>query len=198
MTSNNTPQERIRALMDEDPIDLTDAADSDVVDDALDAALADAGLQALSVEAQDIVLALTSSVASLEPATRERLVKAAGRGLRTRRDALTPLPRLLFLARQTAAESIESVATSISVGAEVLLNVERGQAGLETLEAQAVATWVSHFAVPIDQAREALAKALQLQTGGDRAAASAVGVDAAEASQFFRSVMDYLQPRTDT
>lgn len=198
MTSNNTPQERIRALMDEDPIDLTDPADSDVVDDALDTALADAGLQALSVEAQDIVLALTSSVASLEPATRERLVKAAGRGLRTRRDSLTPLPRLLFLARQTAAESIESVATSISVGADVLLNVERGQAGLETLEAQAVATWVSHFAVPIDQAREALAKALQLQTGGDRAAASAVGVDAAEASQFFRSVMDYLQPRTDT
>jgi hypothetical protein len=198
MTSNETPQERIRALMDEDPLDPTDAEVNDVSEDAVDKALADAGLDVLSAEAQNIVLALTSSVAGLEPGTRDRFVRAAGRGLQTRRDSLTPLPRLLFLARQTTTESIESVATSVSVDAEMLLKVERGNVGLETLGAEAVATWVSHFGVPIDQAKEALAKALKLETSGDRAAASAAGGDAVKASEFFLSVIARLQQETDT
>jgi hypothetical protein len=184
--------------MDEDPLEPAAGEDRDVDDDVLDMALAEAGLQALSAEAQNIVLALTSSVTGLEPDTRERLVKAAGRGLQSRRDSLAPLPRLLFLARQATTESIESVATSVSVDADMLIKVERGDVVLETLGAGAVATWVSHFGVPIEQAKEALAKALWLQTSGDRAAASAVGVDPVEESPFFRSVMEYLQPGADT
>ncbi|MCW2689862.1 MAG: hypothetical protein JWR37_4752, partial [Mycobacterium sp.] len=39
MTSNETPQERIRALMDEDPLDPTDAEVNDVSEDAVDKAL---------------------------------------------------------------------------------------------------------------------------------------------------------------
>lgn len=198
MTSNETPRERIRALMNEDPLDPTDAEVCNVSEDAVDMALAGANLDVLSAEAQNIVLALTSSVAGLEPETRDRFVKAAGRGLQTRRDSLTPLPRLLFLARQTTTESIESVATSVSVDADMLLKVERGLVGLEALGAQAVASWVSHFGVPVEQAKEALDKALRLQTGGDRAAASALGDDGFEANQFFLSVMDLLQPKTDT
>lgn len=199
MTSNSTSREWIQALMAEDPLDSVDVPVSATVDDEqLDTALASVGLEALSIEAQDLVLALTSSVASLEPAIRDRLVKAAGRGLQNRRDASTPLPRLLFLARHTAVESIESVATSISVNSDVLLNVERGRVGLEALEAQAVAAWVRHFAVPVDQARDALAKALRLQTSGDRAAASACGVEIVEASPFFQEVMSYLEDKTDT
>jgi hypothetical protein len=198
MTSNGTPQERIRALMDEDPLDMTDAAIPHVTEDLVDNALADAGLSVLSAEAQNVLLALTSSGAGLEPATRDRFVKAASRGLQTRRDSHAPLPRLLFIARQARNEDIASVATSVSVDAETLRNVERGHAGLEALGAQGVADWVTHFGVPIDQAKEALAKALWLQTGAARAAASAAGADAVEDSEFFQSVIHCLQPGINT
>jgi hypothetical protein len=56
---------------------------------------------------------------------------------------------------------------------------------------------VNHFAVPVDQAREALAKALRLQTSADCAVASAMNVDAVETIPFFQEVMTYLQPETD-
>lgn len=116
--------ERIRALMDEDPLGPVDTELSDVSEDTIDKALGDAGLGVLSAEAQNIGLALTSSVAGLEPETRNRFVKAAGRGLQSRRDSLTPLPRLLFLARQTPTGSIASVATFVSVNSEIVPKVD--------------------------------------------------------------------------
>jgi len=80
----------------------------------------------------------------------------------------------------------------------MLLKVELGKVGLESLGAEAVATWVSHFGVPVEQAEQALAKALWLESSGNRAAASATGGEAVKESVFFRSVIDRLRQKTDT
>lgn len=79
-----------------------------------------------------------------------------------------------------------------------LRKVECGTVELEAMGAEAVATWVDHFAVPIEQAKEAVAKALWLDTRGDRTAASVVAHDAVKESDFFRSVISRLQQRTDS
>jgi hypothetical protein len=199
MSSQPTPGDRLRALMDADPIgdDGTTSVSELAEDEQISAALEGADLSMLSVEAQDLLLDLTASSASLEPAARGRIVEAAARALHRRRDDASPLPRLLFLARRDARETIEAVAADVAVSADLLLSVERGQEKIAELGAEAVATWVKRFKVPIEEARESILKTLRLETAGDRAVASASGEAEVEDSQFFRDVMTRLEVSND-
>jgi hypothetical protein len=186
--------------MDADPLtaddmaaDTTAPAGAEVSSSALDAV----GFDALSPEAQDLLLGLADSAASLEPTTRSKFVAAAERALQKRRDAVSPLPRLLFLARLEVGEDVGTVAKDVTVHADDLLNVECGRKALETLGPEAVVNWIQHYKVPTGQAREALLKALWIQSAGDRAAAG-LGEAVIEESEFFRAVMERLQTSSET
>jgi hypothetical protein len=192
MTDQPSPLELIHALMDADPLIDADAHIGADTDAETDAALAAIGPDALSPDAQELLLGLTESSASLEPRVRERLVGGAARALQKRREAASPLPRLLFLARNRSGESIESIATQVAVAADTLLLVERGQEKLQNLGPDAVANWVRHLHVPTDQAGRALAHTLRVQAVHDQAAASAMSNTAVEDDPFYQGVMTRL------
>lgn len=196
MNEPNDPITKFHQLLDADPLDpelkMTDLDDVDLISDPeLNAALSTIGLGHLSPEAQQMVLDLTPSSASLDPHVRAKLMNAAARALRTRRDNSSPLPRLLFLSRRTSKEDIKGVAAAVGVPAEKLEEVERGRARVDELTTQNVASWIRHFDVPTVQAEVALRKSLAAPTLQD-IAAGAPSRATTDADQFVADVIALL------
>jgi transcriptional regulator with XRE-family HTH domain len=198
MTTDRRHVDALHELMNADPLEGTDgteepATSTDEQDELLDEAMAQTGLDALSPEAQRYLLALTSDTASVEPATRQKLVAAASRGIQHHRDESSALPRLLFLRRRDLQSSVEDVAARIGVAAEQLARVEGGRAPVETLTAEKVASWIGVLGVGADQARASLGRALELQRRENLAiVAASVEVSTAD-DAFIEEVIALLQ-----
>lgn len=172
---NNNNQDRMHELFAEDPLDESDVTEEvgpDEVDVLIDRALASVDLSVLSPEAQDLLSDLSDSTSSLEPATRQRFVDAADRGMKRRREDASPLPRLLFVVRNRECESLEAVAASASTDDATLLQIERGECDIQVIGAGAVAAWIQHLGVATDVALEAL-RLTFLRADAERAAAAA-------------------------
>lgn len=197
MTEQTNPLDRIKALLEKDPLTGVEAHESPSSntedDEALDTALGSMDVFALSPSAQDLLLALTDVRASVEPEARTRLVAAAGRGLQKRRDGQSPLPRLLFLARRELNESIEQVATQTGVDPAVLDSVEKGREPIRQLAPQTVASWVQHFHMPKDQVQSALILTLRIQSSDEVAAAAAAGTSSPSHDDWVREVLNRLE-----
>lgn len=196
MNTDRRHVDDLHELMDSDPIEngpekLSDSTDSR--DGAIDEALAHTGLDALSPEAQRYLLALTADTESVEPATRQKLVYAATRGIQHHRNDTSALPRLLFLRRHQLNTSLEDVAERIGVPADQLDAVERGRARIESITAPKVASWVRALHVGADQARESLRRALELQKREDLAVAAASAAVSPEDDEFIQQVIALLQ-----
>ncbi|WP_375504505.1 hypothetical protein [uncultured Jatrophihabitans sp.] len=196
MSRPDSPQDRIQQILSDDPLadlETVEADASEPAESPVTAALAAAGHDMLSGEASELLLDLTADAVSIEPEARARLVEAAQRALSKRRDDASPLPRLLFLARREAGEAVESVARAIAVDRDDLLHVERGVKSLEQFGADSTAAWVMHFGVPLDQARAAIRRTLQLQAVDERAAASRVDAVEVDNAPFLTKVTALLE-----
>jgi hypothetical protein len=196
MTTNRRPLDMLHELMDSDPIEnsippLPEDTDTDT--EVISEALARVGLDALSPEAQRLLLALTDDVESVEPSTRQRLVSAADRGIQRRRDERSALPRLLFLARRRAEATLEDIADRIDVPADTLDAVERGKELIDTMRPEQVAAWIRSLHVGAEQARESLRRAFRLRREQDLAVASASPEVTADQDAFVNQVMALLQ-----
>lgn len=196
MTSNPSPLDRIRQLMDEDPITV-DGTEQDIGmptsdDTELESALSSLDHLALSREAQELLVGLTNDSAGLEPAARQKFVAAAQRALRKRRNDASPLPRVLFLLRQERAEDPADVAIQVGVDPEVLANAERGRVAIRELPVDAVVAWIQHFDVARPTARDALLEVLRVQSRGELAAAGEGITRDLERDSFFVEVMRQL------
>lgn len=212
MNTSRPHLEILHELMDADPIDTSDTAapeaalpSSEVADHELDdlsealpdetinEALTQTDLNVLSAEAQSLLLAITNDAAAMEPETRRRLVKAAERGIRYRRDDRSALPRLLFLRRRDARRELQEVAEHIGVEPATLQAVEQGQRVVETLKPAQVATWIRTLGVDPDHSRDSLRRALARQAGQHRAAASAQTPTDPKGEEFIKQVMQHLE-----
>lgn len=196
MTEPRETVTKLHQLLDADPIDsdlnLNETNDAQrISDEELDAALSHVGLQHLSPAAQEMILGLTQSSTSLEPDVRTKLMNAAKRALRTRRDEASPLPRLLFLTRCASNEDISEVATAVGVSSDKLTDVERGQVKIDELGAQTVASWIRHFSISTRQAEVALRKSLASPMLQDVAAAAPAAATT-DTDQFIADVLAML------
>lgn len=172
--NDNHALNRLHDLFDNNPLDAnTDHTDvPDRVDHTIDGALSALTLAALSPEAQELILGVTESSTTLEPHARRRFVEAGDRANKKNRDDASPLPRLLFLTRNSDNQSVQDVAASLEASHELLLRIERGEDDIQKLGPDGVASWITYLHVPAETAIEAL-KATFLATTVDRAAASA-------------------------
>lgn len=197
--NDNHAQDRLRELLDEDPLDsaLELSEGTSEADQLVDQALTLVDLSVLSPEAQDLFMGLTETASSLEPMTRQRLVGAADRGMKRRREDASPLPRLLFLLRNREEQSAEMVAASLTVkdvemDQKMLLAIERGECDIRILGAGGVVAWVQHFGVPNDLAIDALRAAFQATTVSDQASAATPSQLNAEQDKFINDVDELL------
>lgn len=162
-------------------------------DDMLQSALEEVGLDAMSPEARDMLMALTDESEHLEGAARERLVAAADRGLRSRREYASALPRLLFLRRREQGRAIKDVASHLSVAEKRLRKVESGDDPIDTLDAREVALWIAEFGVGLEEAEAALRTGMREAREPRRAAAVAAGEAPSGHGEFVAQVMEHLR-----
>lgn len=195
--NSNHAQDRLHQLFAEDPLDESnvpapDHNEHDEVDEVINLALAATDLSVLSSEAQELLIGLTETASSLDPLTRQRLVGAADRGMKRRREDTSPLPRLLFVVRNREHQSLEMVAASLSADNAMLLQIERGERDIRDLGPDGVASWIRHFGVSTDIALEAL-RLTFVYSESDRAAASTPTELSDEHDRFVRQVSKLLQ-----
>jgi hypothetical protein len=205
--NNNRAHDRLHELFSEDPLEdivadhdrsATGTGNDDTVgfldegDQLVDDALSMTTLAALSPEAQELLIGLTDTASSLEPATRQRLVEAADRGMKHRREDASPLPRLLFVVRNRKSQSLDAVAASIAADDKLLSKVERGETSVQELGAKGVASWIQFFDLPKTVALDAL-RLTFLRADADQAAAGARTELSEEHDKFIGEVSDLLQ-----
>lgn len=196
MTEPVNYTQEFQRLLDADPIgtdtDQVYAEGADTIsEDDLDNALSVVGLEHLSPEAQAMVLGLTYSSTSIDSEARMKLMGAAARALRTRRDRSSALPRLLFLSRRSTQESAEEVAAAIDVPADKLKEIEMGTARVDALGPKTVANWLRHFNVSAEEASVPLRRCFVAPELHDVAAALTADVRA-EADKFVDEVLSEL------
>lgn len=192
MNTTPTPRERLEELLAADPIDTNEEAVNEA-DAAIDAALGTLDGGALSTSAKSLLLGLTEASASVEPSARGKFIEAAQRGLAKRRDATSPLPRLLFLARQDSDESADEVANALGIDRTLFDEVERGQAPIREMDPTTVVEWIRRFEVPVATARESLLRVLRIQTLPHAAAAGTNTHDRPIDDPFYAEVMEQLE-----
>jgi hypothetical protein len=76
------------------------------------------------------------------PATRQKLVEAANRGLRNRRANRAALPALLAFKRAEANIQVTELADALQVSAEDVYDMESGKLNVRHLDAERIAKWV--------------------------------------------------------
>lgn len=131
-------------------------------DDALDALLAEAGLEPFAEDVRDDVDAVLSSGQALEPAVRKRFIDAAGRG--SRQWALrhqAALETILFEARRAGTHDASTIAVSVGIDVGMLRAVEDGKRPIDVVDAATVASW----AVALDIDRDLVTAALRRSLG---------------------------------
>lgn len=195
--NNFQAHDRLRELLDEDPLDESrahDDTDTDEGEQLIDQALSLTTISALSPEAQELLVGLTDTASSLEPAARQRLVVAADRGMKRRREDASPLPRLLFVVRNRENQTLDAVAASLKADDKLLSKIECGESSVKELGPQGVASWIQHFGLPKDVAIDAL-RLTFLNTDADQAAAGGRAELSVEHSKFVGEVSDLLQQK---
>lgn len=203
MTHSPKDQEAARALRELHALlanddltesDLKDTAPDDATTDAdILEAISTIGMDAMSPEARELLIRLTDYSENLEPATRERLISAAERGLQWRRDNSGPLPVLLFARRRAARLSPEDVSTRISVPPMKLAEIESGTSPVQSLSAEKVAAWIHVLHVDFHDAETALKRGVERHHASPRAAAAAQTHSAAESEAFITDVLMRLR-----
>jgi hypothetical protein len=162
-------------------------------DDLIDSALDGVGVEALSDEARAMLLAVTDQSEGLEPSTRQRLVAAAERGLHSRRQGTIALPLVLFNARRGAGQQLDEVASAVEIPPAQLQAIETGTDKLNSISAEAVATWIAQFDITIEQAQGALYNTFVASGPTRRAAGRSSRKLSVEDSAFVEQVVECLK-----
>jgi transcriptional regulator with XRE-family HTH domain len=154
------------ALTHPDAIDDADAAGAapNVNDPTADPLLPLLDVSMLSPTVQRYVTELLLGGENPAPATRQKLVDAAGRGLRMRRDRRGALPVLLASAREQEGILVSDVANDLHISVQQVYDMESGKTNVRTLGAERIAAWVHAMrvdpAVAVDALRQALLRSI--------------------------------------
>lgn len=185
----------LHVLLEEDELLYADeTADSeDVVDSKVLDIISTSGLEMMSPDARDLLLRLTDYSENLEPATRQRLVQAAERGLQWRRENAGSLPVLLFARRRASALSATALSERIGIDPQVMAAVESGRAALPTVGASAAATWIHALDVEFDVAEAALRRSSQRRQAPRRVAGVERGNGSDDDEEFVAEVLSKLR-----
>lgn len=109
------------------------------------------------------------------PAARQKLVNAASRGLRMRRDNRAALPVLLASTREQESISISDLASELHLSEQQVYEMESGKSNVRTLGADRIAAWVRAVRVDPAKAVDALRQALLRSTPSRSPQAAAAG-----------------------
>jgi transcriptional regulator with XRE-family HTH domain len=138
------------------PDDAHDASD-DATADGLTPFL-DASMVAPTVQRYLTELLIGGEVPT--PATRQKLVDAAGRSLRVRRDSHATLPAMLALKRQQERVPVSRLAADLELTEKQIYDMESGQTNVRTVSAERIARWVQALHVDASAAIDALRETL--------------------------------------
>lgn len=127
---------------------------------------------------------------------RARMGAGAERAVRWRHAMLSGLlPVVLRAEREAAHLSSESVAAAINLAPATVAAVELGKQDVQTLSAEAVASWIRTVGLSANSALEALERSLASRVGDGVYAARGGPVEtaAADAKQFYEQVAALLE-----
>jgi hypothetical protein len=127
--------------------------------------ISEVGLEMFPADVQDEVEALLALGQSLEPATRARLVNAAGRSVRRIALSHSPLEVLLFKARRDRELDADQLALEISIDGATLRRIERGQHAIDNEHAERIAAWIRSLDINRETAVDALRRSLGRPVG---------------------------------
>jgi hypothetical protein len=130
--------------------------------DDLDDVLATLSSTALSPDAQSVVERLLSFGEGLTPASRQRMIAAAERGLRQHRVTHGMLAPMLEARRREHGLAAAVVADELSLEESELLAIESGRQSVRTLRPEQIVAWVGRLGLAPQEAVHALRRSLGL------------------------------------
>jgi transcriptional regulator with XRE-family HTH domain len=154
-------------------VDDTEASDNDDVGAEILATALEASM--FSPTVQRYVGELLLGGENPSPAARQRLVSAAGRGLRNRRALRSALPALLAFTRKQREIPVPDLAEDLGVSEEQVYGMESGRINVRTLGAELLAAWIRAVRVDSVAASDALRQALLRSTPSRSPQAAARG-----------------------
>jgi hypothetical protein len=138
----------------------TSAADHS--SDDLDGILATLSSAALSPDAQSIVERILSLGEGLTPASRQRMITAAERGLRQHRVTHGMLAPMLEARREEHGLATAVLATELGLEESEVLAIESGRQSVRALRPEQIVAWVGRLGLARQEAVYALRRSLGL------------------------------------
>jgi len=170
---NREEPDRVDQLLEQLRDEMVQQSDGDIDGDLNDdditfygGLLAEVPEEAFDRDALDAADRLMEQGEGIAPHHRERLVAAAGRGIRYRRRTELPLQRLLEIIRAERKSDADTTASSIGVSTQEFLTIESGSTPLLDVEAARVAKWIRALEVDQEVALGAVERSLRLAGSG--------------------------------
>jgi transcriptional regulator with XRE-family HTH domain len=130
--------------------------------DGLDDVLATLSSAALSPDAQSVVERLLSFGEGLTPASRQRMIAAAERGLRQHRVTHGMLAPMLEARREEHGLATAVLADELGLEESELLAIESGRQSVRALRPEQIVAWVGRLGLARQEAVHALRRSLGL------------------------------------
>lgn len=119
-----------------------------------------------SPETQRFVDQLLSHGENPSPELRQRLTRAAARGIDYQRKKQGPLPVLLAARREVLGMKAGELAADLGIEKAEIYDIESGKRSIRTLDAQTLVTWSQAVKAPTSDVVPALRRALELTRAG--------------------------------